>query len=63
MGLILVGANHRSAALEIREELAFTDDKCISTLERWKLAGAVDEALILSTCNRVDQLPVDIIEI
>ncbi len=54
MGIILVGANHRSAAVGLREQLALTDDACVGTLRRWMAADAVKEALILSTCNRVE---------
>jgi glutamyl-tRNA reductase len=56
MGTILVGANHRSAAVGVREQLAFTDNACVSALRRWMAADEVKEALILSTCNRVELL-------
>jgi glutamyl-tRNA reductase len=58
MGIVLVGANHRSAAVATREQLAFTDDACVSTLREWMAADDVKEALILSTCNRVEVLAV-----
>jgi glutamyl-tRNA reductase len=56
MGIILVGANHRSAAVGVREQLAFTDDACVSALRKWTATAAVKEGLILSTCNRVELL-------
>jgi glutamyl-tRNA reductase len=58
MGIILVGANHRSSPVNVREKLAFTDDGCVSALKEWIANGAVREALILSTCNRVELLAV-----
>lgn len=58
MGIILVGANHRSAAVGVRERLAFTDDACVKALRRWMAADAVKEALVLSTCNRVELLAI-----
>jgi glutamyl-tRNA reductase len=58
MGIILVGANHRSAPVSVREKLAFTDDACVSTLRQWLAANAVEEAVLLSTCNRVELLAV-----
>lgn len=58
MGIILVGANHRSAPLSVREQLAFSDEACLSSLRKWLASGAVKEGLILSTCNRVELLAV-----
>jgi glutamyl-tRNA reductase len=58
MGIILVGANHLSAPLGLREQLAFTDDGCLSSLKQWLAAGVVKEGLVLSTCNRVELLAV-----
>ncbi|MBL8148335.1 MAG: glutamyl-tRNA reductase [Blastocatellia bacterium] len=54
MGIILVGLNHRTAPVEVRERLAFGEQ----TLEP-ALRGLVDnqnisEAVIVSTCNRVE---------
>ena len=54
MRIILVGANHRSAPVELREKLAFTDEECVDTLKAWIGQGTFNEALILSTCNRVE---------
>jgi glutamyl-tRNA reductase len=58
MSIILVGANHRSAPVGLREQLAFTDDGCLSSLKKWLAEGVVKEGLILSTCNRVELLAV-----
>ncbi|MGH9871203.1 MAG: glutamyl-tRNA reductase [Pyrinomonadaceae bacterium] len=58
MGTILIGANHRSAPVSVREQLAFTDEACVSALRRWQTIDAVKECLVLSTCNRVELLAV-----
>ncbi len=53
--ITLVGLNHRTAAVDVRERFALT---CHTDPETWALpvGGAVHEALILSTCNRVELL-------
>lgn len=58
MEIVLVGANHRSAPVSLREQLAFTDDGCVSALRELLALSTVKEALILSTCNRVELLAV-----
>jgi glutamyl-tRNA reductase len=54
MRLLLVGMSHRTAPLELRERYAAPDPRPILT----KLAADVDveEAVLLSTCNRVEIL-------
>ncbi|HEY2930567.1 MAG TPA: glutamyl-tRNA reductase [Acidobacteriota bacterium] len=52
--LILVGTNHRMAPVEVRERLAFNSDKMDSALRDLVGLGGVSEAVILSTCNRVE---------
>ena len=53
----LIGLNHRTAAVEIREQFALTN---FCAPETWALqpCDAVSESLILSTCNRVEILAV-----
>ena len=58
MKITLVGANHRSAPVELREQLAFTDQECVEHLKSWTARGILSEALILSTCNRVEVLAI-----
>ena len=52
--LVLVGVNHKSTPVEIRERLAFTRGKIESSQERLVLYPEIIENLILSTCNRVE---------
>ena len=52
--LLLVGLNHRSAPVEVRERLAFSNGALESSLRRLIDAETVREGVILSTCNRVE---------
>ncbi len=54
MPIIVVGLSHRTAPVEIRERLAFATTALPDALRRLMSSGAVDEAVILSTCNRVE---------
>ena len=54
--LVLVGVNHQSASVDVRERLAFAEGDLPGALERLTATPAVDEAMILSTCNRVEIL-------
>lgn len=53
--IFLVGLNHRTAPVEVRERFALTQH---CQPETWAMpcTGAIAEALILSTCNRVEIL-------
>jgi glutamyl-tRNA reductase len=53
MRLALAGINHRTAPVEMREKLAFRADEIPAALLHMQSRGA-KEALILSTCNRVE---------
>ncbi len=53
MRLALAGVNHRTAPVELREKLAFRADEIPTALSHMRSRGA-KEALILSTCNRVE---------
>ena len=54
MGLVLVGLNHRSAPVELREKVAFDARSALRGLERLSRGSNSAEAVILSTCNRVE---------
>lgn len=53
MRLAVAGVNHRTAPLEVREQLAFRSEDIPAALAQMQARGA-KEALILSTCNRVE---------
>lgn len=54
MPLIVVGLSHRTSKVELRERFAFTDSAIPPTLARARQSGLVEEAVLLSTCNRVE---------
>ncbi|HLL73436.1 MAG TPA: glutamyl-tRNA reductase, partial [Pyrinomonadaceae bacterium] len=56
MSIILVGLNHKTAPVEVRERLAFTDEACAETLHALVDGDLISEGLIVSTCNRVEVL-------
>ncbi len=54
MAIVLVGLNHRSAPIAVREKFALDETQIPDVLEQLRSVGIVDEAVILSTCNRVE---------
>ncbi len=54
MKVFIVGLNHKVADIEVREKLAFDGLKLPEGLIRFKELPEVQEAVILSTCNRVE---------
>src|SRR3989442_1419446 len=53
-GIVLVGLNHRSAPVEVRERVAFANGRLEPSLHRLMAVEGVAEGAILSTCNRVE---------
>ncbi|HZI20677.1 MAG TPA: glutamyl-tRNA reductase [Pyrinomonadaceae bacterium] len=56
MSIVLVGINHKTAPVEVRERLAFSDEACAASLSALVDGEVVREGLIVSTCNRVEVL-------
>jgi len=54
MELIVIGLNHKTAPIEIRERLAFPEDRIEMALHQVKSLPSLKENMILSTCNRVE---------
>lgn len=54
MSILVVGLNHKSAPVEIREKLAFNANNIPSALTLFLQKYQTAEAVILSTCNRVE---------
>ena len=52
--IILIGLNHKTAPVELRECLSFTTDQSRDALETLQMQASVKEALIFSTCNRME---------
>jgi glutamyl-tRNA reductase len=54
MPLVVIGLSHHSSPVELRERFAFAEARIPDALERLRHSGIADEAVILSTCNRVE---------
>ncbi|MDI7259791.1 MAG: glutamyl-tRNA reductase [Thermodesulfobacteriota bacterium] len=54
MELIVIGLNHKTTPIEIRERLAFQESEMEKALVQAKSFPSVKENMILSTCNRVE---------
>jgi len=54
MTLITLGINHKTAPLAIREKLAFSENHTPQALSELMCLPAVNEAVLLSTCNRTE---------
>jgi glutamyl-tRNA reductase len=54
MKLLITGVSHKTASVEIREQLAFPESALPAAVAQLKSRDGVSEALILSTCNRVE---------
>src|SRR5438105_303578 len=54
MKLFVAGVSHKTAPVEVREQLAVTSSHLVDAAEVLKLFGYLDEAVLLSTCNRVE---------
>jgi len=54
VNLILVGVNHKTTPVEIREKLAFTKGKIEESVDHLLNFPDIIEHTILSTCNRVE---------
>ena len=52
MEIVLVGLNHRTAPVEVRERVSFTVDQARQAAEQLRTRGILEETLVLSTCNR-----------
>src|SRR5581483_10116888 len=52
----LIGVNHKTAPVEVRERLAIPETRLPEALRSFTQHDGVDEGMILSTCNRVELL-------
>ena len=58
LDIILLGINHNTAPIELRECIAFTEEHSKSALHSLMRKTFIKEALLYSTCNRVEVLVV-----
>ncbi len=54
MPIVVIGLSHRSSPVAVRERFAFAEARIPATLQLLRDEGLVSEAVILSTCNRVE---------
>ncbi|MGB9403696.1 MAG: glutamyl-tRNA reductase [Candidatus Acidiferrales bacterium] len=50
--IALIGCNHRTAPVELRERITFTPEQALRAADELRLRGVLEEAVVLSTCNR-----------
>lgn len=54
MSLVVFGCSYKTAPLEAREQLAFSESEIPQALEELLNYDGVGESLVLSTCNRIE---------
>ncbi len=54
MSFLVVGLNHRTASVDIRDRVAVPDHSLPSVLERLHRQASISECAVLSTCNRLE---------
>ena len=54
MHVVVIGLSHHSSPVTVREKFAFSEPKIPAALQTIRSSGIADEAVILSTCNRVE---------
>jgi glutamyl-tRNA reductase len=52
MEIVIVGLNHRTAPVEVRERVSFTAEQARRAADELRARGILEETLVLSTCNR-----------
>src|SRR5260370_30081089 len=54
MAFNILGLNHKTAPLDLREKVAFSEDRLVAALRALRQERGVAEVVILSTCNRTE---------
>lgn len=54
MSIVVLGLNHRTAPVTLRERFAFAETRLPAAMGQIRSVGIADEVVILSTCNRVE---------
>jgi glutamyl-tRNA reductase len=54
MPIVLIGLSHHSSPVTVRERFAFSEERIPAVLQLLRDSRNADEAVILSTCNRVE---------
>jgi glutamyl-tRNA reductase len=58
MTLVLVGVNHKTAPIALRERIAISREELLETTRALGAVEGVSECVIVSTCNRVELLAI-----
>ena len=54
MSINILGLNHKTAPIDIREKIVFNHAEVPLTLKKLKNIEGVNEVVLLSTCNRTE---------
>ncbi len=54
MEIVVIGLNHRTANVELREQMAFSIEQSREAAAQIRSRGVLKEIVILSTCNRTE---------
>ncbi len=54
MAFSILGMNHRTAPVALREKVAFSEERLLAALRTLRQEAGVAEVVILSTCNRTE---------
>ena len=54
MTILVLGINHKTASVALREKVAFSDEKRAFALRHIRQIELAESAVILSTCNRTE---------
>lgn len=54
MAIVVIGLSHHTAPVTLRERFAFAETRIPAILDQLRRSGTAEEAVILSTCNRVE---------
>jgi glutamyl-tRNA reductase len=52
--IVVIGLNHRTAPVTVRERFAIAEGSVPNLVEQLRATGMAEEAVVLSTCNRVE---------
>jgi glutamyl-tRNA reductase len=54
MAFNILGINHKTAPVALREKVAFSEERLLAALRTLRQEAGVAEVVILSTCNRTE---------
>jgi glutamyl-tRNA reductase len=54
MSILLFGISHNTTPVEVRQKFSFDDEQKLTLLQNLTMEEEIEEAVILSTCNRME---------